>query len=337
MSKPDPEVPPVPSMRLQRYLAQCGLGSRRECEELIEHGRVEIDGVTVDKLGSNVKPTIQTVTLDGEPLKFERKRYYLLNKPPGFLCTSKDPQGRRTIFDLFPPEGPRLFCVGRLDEATTGLLIVTNDGDLSQKLAHPKHRIHRLYKAQVAGHPDREVFNQLKEGHYFTEGKFKVHDIRPIKKQGQSTWVEITMTEGQNREIRRLLARTGHKVMKLERIGFGPIRIGRVPIGQFRELRREELGKLFEILERNKAGGSAPKKKSSSRNVETKNVDRKKTGSKTAGSKPSSNKNVGSKNVSGKKSATSGKGKSAGKKSTKKKVVGRNSRNAKKKPRRGKR
>ncbi|QDT31382.1 pseudouridine synthase [Thalassoglobus polymorphus] len=327
MSKPDPEVPPVPSMRLQRYLAQCGLGSRRECEELIEQGRVEIDGVTVDKLGSNVKPTIQTVTLDGENLKFERKRYYLLNKPPGFLCTAKDPQGRRTIFDLFPPEGPRLFCVGRLDEATTGLLIVTNDGDLSQKLAHPKHRIHRLYKAQVAGHPDREVFNQLKEGHYFTEGKFKVHDIRPIKKQGQSTWVEITMTEGQNREIRRLLARTGHKVMKLERIGFGPIRIGRVPIGQFRELRREELGKLFEILERNKAGGSTSPKKAGSRNADKKNADRKKMGSKAPSSK----------NVRGKKSATSGKSKSAGKKSTKKKVVGRNARNAKKKPRRGKR
>lgn len=249
MTEPDNKSP-APKMRLQRYLAQCGLGSRRECEELIENGRIQIDGKTVTKLGTNVSPAEQAVALDGEKLSIERKKYFLLNKPPGFLCTAKDPQGRRTIFDLFPPEGPRLFCVGRLDEATTGLLIVTNDGALTQKLAHPKYRIHRLYKAQVAGHPTREVLNELKEGLFFTEGKFKVHDIRPVKKQGRSTWVEITMTEGQNREIRRLLARTGHKVMKLERIGFGPVRLGRVPMGQYRELRREELGKLFEILER---------------------------------------------------------------------------------------
>lgn len=255
---------PVSSMRLQRYLAQCGLGSRRECEELITNGRVQIDGKPADQLGTNVRPAEQTITLDGEKLTFERKRYYLLNKPPGFLCTTKDPQGRRTVFDLFPENGPRLFSVGRLDDGTTGLLIVTNDGDLAQKLAHPKYRIHRLYKAQVAGHPTREVLTQLKEGLFFTEGRFKVHDIRPMKKQGQSTWVEITMTEGQNREIRRLLARTGHKVMKLERIGFGPIRLGRVPLGQFRELRREELGRLFEILERNiSSPASRPTKKMS--------------------------------------------------------------------------
>ena len=253
MADTDPEPQPVPSMRLQRYLAQCGLGSRRECEELITDGRVAIDGKVVIKLGTNVKPTEQAVTLDGEKLKLERKKYYLLNKPPGFLCTKKDPQGRRTIFDLFPDDGPRLFCVGRLDENTTGLLIVTNDGNLSQKLAHPRYRIHRLYRAQIAGHPDREIFNQLKDGLFFREGKFKVHDIRPVKKQGQSTWVEITMTEGQNREIRRLLARTGHKVMKLERIGFGPVRLGRVPMGQFRDLRRDELGKLFAILDRNQS------------------------------------------------------------------------------------
>ncbi|MEW4487443.1 pseudouridine synthase [Thalassoglobus sp. JC818] len=250
MSQPADDNPVVPGMRLQRYLAQCGLGSRRECEELISAGRVEVDGKTVTKLGANVRPSMQTVTLDGEKLKLERKKYYLLNKPPGFLCTASDPQGRPTVFELFPPDGPRLFSVGRLDENTTGLLIVTNDGDLAQKLAHPRYHIHRIYRAQVAGHPKREVFEQLKEGLFFTEGKFKVHNIKPIKKQGRSSWVEITMTEGQNREVRRLLARTGHKVMKLERIGFGPIRIGRVPLGQFRELRKDELGKLIEIVTR---------------------------------------------------------------------------------------
>lgn len=240
-------------MRLQRFLAQCGLGSRRECEELITDGRVTIDGEVASQLGSTVDPARQTVELDGERLRLERKKYFLLNKPPGYLCTAKDPQGRPVVLDLFPDEGPRLFTVGRLDENTTGLLIVTNDGDLAQKLAHPRYRIYRLYRAQVAGNPDREIFDQLKQGFFFTEGKFRVHDIVPVKRQKGSTWVEITMTEGQNREIRRLLARVGHKVMKLERIGFGPIRLGRVPLGQYRELRMDELGKLHEILERNQS------------------------------------------------------------------------------------
>lgn len=257
MTEADSSTTEPAAIRLQRFLAQCGLGSRRECEELIVDGRVQIDGEVVTKLGTKVSPQSQTVTLDGEKLRIERKKYYLLNKPPGCLCTARDPQGRPTVFDLFPQDGPRLFCVGRLDENTTGLLIVTNDGDLSQKLAHPRYRIHRLYRAQVAGHPDREVFQQLKQGLFFTEGKFQVHDIKPVKKQGQSTWVEITMTEGQNREIRRLLARTGHKVMKLERIGFGSIRLGRVPLGQYRELRRDELAGLFEILDRNRSSSAS--------------------------------------------------------------------------------
>lgn len=251
-------------MRLQRFLAQCGLGSRRECEELITTARVAIDGELVSELGTKVDPARQSVTLDGEPLKLERKKYFLLNKPPGYLCTAHDPQGRRTVFDLFPDEGPRLFTVGRLDENTSGLLIVTNDGDLAQKLAHPRYRIYRLYKAQVAGHPTREVLEQLKQGFFFTEGKFRVHDIKPVKKQGQSTWLEVTMTEGQNREVRRLFARVGHKVMKLGRIGFGPLRIGRVPLGQYRELRRDELAKLHEVIQRNQSDQSdskAPKER----------------------------------------------------------------------------
>ena len=319
MTKPNQEQPQVPGMRLQRFLAQCGLGSRRECEDLIVTGRVQIDGKTVTKLGTNVKPLEQKVTLDGEKLKLERKKYYLLNKPSGFLCTSKDPQGRRTVFDLFPEDGPRLFSVGRLDENTTGLLIVTNDGNLAQKLTHPKYRIHRLYKAQIAGHPPREVFTQLKEGLFFTEGKFQVYDIRPIKKQGRSTWVEITMTEGQNREIRRLLARTGHKVMKLERIGFGPIRLGRVPLGEYRELRRDELGGLFQILERNQATPKRRKPPSEKPSTRKPTI----SGTQTSAKKPTGKKST----------APSGKRKSSAKKKASSRP--KRAKNIKKKPRRG--
>lgn len=250
-TSPESTPPAFKPMRLQRFLAQCGLGSRRDCEELIVGGRVEIDGKVANELGVTVDPSRQEVTLDGERLKLERKKYFMLNKPSGFLCTASDPEGRPLVLDLFPKEGPRLFTVGRLDENTTGLLLVTNDGDLAQKLAHPKFRIFRLYRAQIAGTPKVEVYEQLKQGLFFTEGKFRVHAVKPVKKQNNSTWVEVTMTEGHNREVRRLFARVGHKVMKLERIGYGPLRLGRLKLGDYRELDRDELAHLHSVLDRN--------------------------------------------------------------------------------------
>ncbi|SFH69657.1 pseudouridine synthase [Planctomicrobium piriforme] len=255
----DPLPTPTKPMRLQRFLAQCGLGSRRDCEELITAGRVTVDGKVVDQLGATVEPYQQNVMLDGERLKVERKKYFLLNKPSGYLCTADDPEGRRVVLDLFPQEGPRLFTVGRLDENTTGLLIVTNDGDLAQKLAHPRYRIFRTYRAQIAGQPKSEVFEQLRQGLFFTEGKFRVHSVKPLRKQKDSTWVEIIMTEGQNREIRRLFARVGHKIMKLERTGYGPLRLGKLNHGEYRELTRDELAGLHAVLQRNKSEeGQAP-------------------------------------------------------------------------------
>ncbi|MFG0296186.1 MAG: pseudouridine synthase, partial [Maioricimonas sp. JB045] len=135
-STPQPELPRI---RLQRFLAACGLGSRRHCEEFIEKGRVTVDGQPVTELGTTVDPVAQTIALDGEPLRMERKKYYMVNKPVGILCTNRDPGGRPRVIDLFPPGGPRLFTVGRLDESSEGLLVVTNDGDLAQKLAHPRY------------------------------------------------------------------------------------------------------------------------------------------------------------------------------------------------------
>jgi 23S rRNA pseudouridine2605 synthase len=252
---PDPEPQPH-VIRLQRYLAACGLGSRRGCEELIVAGRVTVDGEVVDELGAKVDPQRQKVALDGEALHMERKKYYVVNKPLGVLSTTRDPQGRPRVIDLFPPGGPRLFTVGRLDEDSEGLLIVTNDGDLAQKLAHPRYRFYRTYHVQVAGDPKREELNQLKKGLHFAEGRFKVHDIRPLRKQGKSMHLEVVLTEGQNRELRRMFARLGHKVMKLRRVAFGPIHLGRLRVGQFREVTREELAELFAILARNLASGA---------------------------------------------------------------------------------
>ncbi len=254
-------------MRLQRYLAAAGLGSRRHCEEYILAGRVTVDGKIVSELGAQVTPEEQAVTFDGEPLRLERKKYYALNKPIGFLCTHAAPHGRRSVTELFPPGGPRLFAVGRLDETSEGLLIVTNDGELGNKLAHPRYRIDRTYLVQVAGHPPRSVLEQLERGMHFAEGKFRAQNVRPVKKQGKSTFLEIRLREGRNREIRRLLARIGHKVMKLQRVGFGPVRLGRLKPGEFRELRPAEVHALKELV----------KKTVSSRITKTKPAKRRKS------------------------------------------------------------
>ena len=247
--RPDPRIPPG-QMRLQKYLAACGLGSRRACEELITQGRITIDGQTAT-LGANVDPSRQTVTYDGDRLRLQPRRYFLLNKPRGVLCTNADPAGRTRVIDLFPESMPRLFPVGRLDEDSEGLLVVTNDGDFAHKLAHPRHRIYRTYKVQVAGDPPRETLDQLKKGFHFADGRFKVHDVKPLRKQGKSTFLELVLTEGQNREIRRLMARIGHKVITLQRVAFGPLYLGKTKPGEFRELRADEVERFEAMVARN--------------------------------------------------------------------------------------
>jgi 23S rRNA pseudouridine2605 synthase len=236
-------------MRLQRYLAAAGLGSRRHCEEYITEGRVTVDGA-VAELGQQVDPQQQQIAFDGEVLHTPQAKYYALNKPVGYICTHRDPAGRPQVTELFPHRGPRLFTVGRLDESSQGLLIVTNDGELAHKLAHPRYRIDRLYKVQVAGHPTREVLKQLEQGLHFEGGKFKCESVRPLKKQGKSTHLELRLREGRNREIRRLMARVGHKVMRLERAGFGPVRLGSLKAGEFRELKPQEVIALRDLVEK---------------------------------------------------------------------------------------
>lgn len=234
--------------RLQKVLASAGYGSRRACEEYIEMGRVTIDGVVAKELGVRVDLSRQRVAVDGEKLRVEEKRYFLFHKPAGVLCTNSDPAGRTRVIDCFPPNVGRLFTVGRLDDGTEGLLIVTNDGDLAERLTHPKFGIPRIYRAVVAGNPSTEAINQLLEGLYFAEGRFRMSSVNRVKSQGSATVLEITMREGQNREIRRLLARVGHKVMKLKRTHFGPIKLGDLERGAHRKLSEEELSKLQDVI-----------------------------------------------------------------------------------------
>jgi len=236
-------------VRLQVLLARCGLGSRRACEDFITTGRVSIDGEIVTQLGAKVDVSTQKVEVDGESIRPDRAVCYMLNKPKGMLCTNSDPSGRARVVDLFPTSAGRLFPIGRLDENSVGLLLVTNDGDLGHQLAHPKFKVPKIYEVQVAGRPTREIMLQLRQGMYFSDGRFKVDNAKITGTRGKSTILEVTLSEGRNREIRRLFSRVGHKVMKLERVAFGPLRLRGVTVGKFRQLSREEMKLLRDYIE----------------------------------------------------------------------------------------
>jgi 23S rRNA pseudouridine2605 synthase len=245
-SKPETQGEPQ-GVRLQRFLASTGLGSRRRCEEYIVAGRVSVDGEVRRDLGTRVDPHRQHVEVDGQSVRQEPARYYLLNKPRGYLCTNSDPAGRPRAIDLVPGVKPRLFTVGRLDESSEGLILVTNDGELAHRLAHPRFEVRRTYAVQVAGRPTAETIVALKEGMFFHEGRFRLQWIRRVGIKGNSAFLEVGLDHGQNREIRRLFARVGHKVMRLKRIAFGPLTLNRLPEGGFRPLTKVELKALREL------------------------------------------------------------------------------------------
>ena len=237
------------TLRLQKFLAMAGVDSRRNCEEYIRTGRVTVNSEVVTDPARAVDPKTQDIRLDSERLRMPRLRYFLVNKPKGVLCTNHDPQGRPRAIDLVPPSEQRLFTVGRLDENTEGMLLLTNDGDLAQRLAHPRFEVIRRYRCHVAGIPQPDILRQLREGMYFAEGFFKFRSVHIYRRKGQSVILEMELQEGKNREIRRLLARVGHKVLALERIAFGPLQLGSLAPGRHRELQPFEIHELRHFAE----------------------------------------------------------------------------------------
>ena len=225
-----------PGERLQKVLAAAGLGSRRQCEELITTGRVEVDRKVVTQLGTRVDPAVQDVRVDGESLSLGRRVYYAVNKPKGVVTTNRDPGGRPRVIDLVPNQDIRLFAIGRLDLNSEGLILVTNDGELANRLTHPRYGVEKVYLAQVVGRPTPEVLDKLRRGVHLAEGVARVEEVRIESHQKESTWLEIILREGMNREIRRLLARVGHKVLRLVRVSVGPVRLGKLPPGTVRPL-----------------------------------------------------------------------------------------------------
>jgi 23S rRNA pseudouridine2605 synthase len=231
--------------RLQKVLAAAGLGSRRQCEELITTGRVEVDRRVVSELGAKVDPKEQEIRVDGQMLPKPRLHYYAVHKPPGILSTNRDPSGRPRVIDLLPNGHVRLFTIGRLDLNSEGLILVTNDGELANRLTHPRYGVCKTYRVQVVGRPNNEVLMKLRRGVHLAEGIARVEDIRIQSHHKESTVLEMVLREGQNREIRRALARLGHKVLRLIRIAVGPIRLGTLPAGASRPLSREEVAALW--------------------------------------------------------------------------------------------
>lgn len=266
---------PSEGIRLQKVLARAGLGSRRACEALILAGRVRVDGRTTDTLGQRVDPTTQAIVVDGETVRTQRAEYFLLNKPRGYLCTNKDPRGRPRVIDLFPANSSRLFSVGRLDENSQGLLMVTNDGELAHRLIHPRYQVPRIYRVQVAGIPTPDSLKSLRTGLQFSDGFFRVHTAKKLKTRGKSTFLLLELRQGHNREIRRMMARVGHKVISLERTAFGPLQLGRLKVGQHRRLRPDELDSLRELIDVDRASQSGRKH---SRRRSSKVVGRKRRG-----------------------------------------------------------
>lgn len=232
-------------VRLQKYLADAGVASRRASERLIEEGRVQVNGETVRLLGVRVDSTKDVVLVDGEPIQARRKIYLALNKPRGYVTTRKDEKGRRNIMDLLPDHKRHVHPVGRLDQDTEGLLLLTNDGDFSLRLSHPRYGVTKTYITQVTGRVTTAVVNRICKGIYDNGEKLRARKARILNANNTRSLVELELTEGKNREIRRLFAACDHKVEKLRRIRIGSVKLGELPLGKWRTLTDSERKSLL--------------------------------------------------------------------------------------------
>jgi pseudouridine synthase len=238
----------LPLERLQKILARAGLASRREAERIIQEGRVSVNGRIITQLGFKADPTKDYIKVDGKSInQFEPKVIILLNKPKGYVSTVKDPKGRPTVIDLLKKIKWRVYPVGRLDFDAEGLLFLTNDGELAFKLSHPRFLVPRTYMVKVSGIVEEKELLRLNRGIRLEDGVAKAELCELVKYSDTNSWIKIVVTEGRNRLIKRMFLAIGHPVLKLKRIQFGPIKLGKILPGEFRFLTHEEVKKLKEI------------------------------------------------------------------------------------------
>ncbi len=231
--------------RLQKILSQWGIASRRQAEQLIRDGRVQLNGA-VAELGQRANPTRDRIEVDGrliQPIDRPESLYLLLHKPVGVVTTCDDPQGRRTVVDLLPPSLRQsgLHPVGRLDADSTGALLLTNDGDVTFCLTHPRHSIAKIYHVWVKGHPSDSVLQQWRQGVMLDQQKTRSAQVEVLRQSQSQTLLEIQLREGRNRQIRRVAEQLGHPVVALHRVAIGSIQLGSLPVGQMRPLTTPEV------------------------------------------------------------------------------------------------
>jgi 23S rRNA pseudouridine2605 synthase len=233
-------------LRLQKYIAQCGLASRRGAEEMIRQGRVTVDGARVTDMGTKVIPGLQKVHLDGKPLHLtNRSITLLLNKPKGYVTTLSDPQGRPIVTSLLQGIRARVFPVGRLDFDTEGALILTNDGDLAESILHPRYEVNKTYEALLSGRPADAELRRLEQGIVIENKRTAPASINIIRKTKPSTLVTITIHEGRKRQVKKMFAAIGHPVLNLKRISYGQLFLQDLPVGKYRILSATDLKKIF--------------------------------------------------------------------------------------------
>lgn len=235
--------------RLQKVISQAGIASRRESEELIKAGRVKVNGVVVTELGTKVEPTRDKVAVDNKLIRTEKPVYILLNKPRGIVTTLHDPEGRKTVASLLPDISERIYPVGRLDYNTEGLLLMTNDGELTHALTHPSHEIDKTYRAKVLGRPPEEKLDRLRAGIKLEDGLTAPAKVNTVEydREKDLTTVEVVISEGRNRQVRRMFEAIGHPVRQLKRVKFAFLTLMGVRRGAYRHLEADEVETLKNI------------------------------------------------------------------------------------------
>ena len=235
-------------LRLQKFLASAGVDSRRNCEELILEGSVRVNRKVVDTLPAFVDPEVDLVTVNGRRVKIAEKVYFLLNKPKGVICTNFDPQGRRKAIDLIDtPE--RIFCVGRLDIDTTGLIILTNDSELANRLTHPRYELPKTYEVMLKERISGDAIEKLKKGTWLSEGKTGRAAVKVLRRTQKDSTIEITIRQGLNRQIRRMLAKVDCRVKSLKRTKVGNITLKGIPVGSYKQLTKSQVAYLKRMTE----------------------------------------------------------------------------------------
>jgi 23S rRNA pseudouridine2605 synthase len=237
-------------IRLQKALAQAGIASRRAAEELIRKGRVSVNGRVVTDMGEHVDLQTDNVCVDQVPVAAAQMKIYLLfNKPKHCVTTSRDPQGRKTVFDCIPDLGVRLFPVGRLDYDAEGLLLFTNDGALANRLQHPRYGVSKTYEVKVRGHVGEDALRRLRTGVELDEGTTAPAEVQVMRILPRATWLRIVLHQGWNRQIKRMAEGVGHPVLKLKRVSFGTLGLGKTALGAYRSLNSAEVRGLYRSVQ----------------------------------------------------------------------------------------